>query len=296
MTIDTSFKLTNTTVRDLTRDYAEEFRKLPGSPTERPLDDRRVAHLKAKAEADQLVTFNWATVKLGDKVMRMNGQHSSTMLCALDGAFPAGLKVSLSEYEVQSREGCALLFRQFDDRKSNRTPSDVAGAYQGLYGEIRDVSRKEAKLGLEGMLWYRRVVLKQKVPSGDDQFSLFSDEENYAYLKWIGDLFTVKTPELLSPGVIGAMFASYEKNSSEAERFWSDVARGGVEYEDQAPATVLDKWLRAPLEGAREERPAKPPAPQLYQGCIYAWNAHRESKTIMSIKIDTRKGFSKVSE
>jgi len=53
-------------------------------------------------------------------------------LCDLNGHFPKGLKVHIDEYEVPNKPSLALLFRQFDDRKSNRSPSDVASAYQGL--------------------------------------------------------------------------------------------------------------------------------------------------------------------
>jgi hypothetical protein len=34
----------------------------------------------------------------------------------------------------------------------------------------------------------------------------------------------------------------------------------------------------------------------LYQGCVYAWNAHREGKAIQSIKHDPKKGLYDVHE
>ena len=118
--VDASYRLVKSEVRDLTPELAEEFRNLEASPTERELNQARIKHLKTKAEAGQLVT----------------GQHSSNMLCGLNGHFPKGLKVHLDEYEVPNKPSLALLFRQFDDRKSNRSPSDVASAYQGLYEEL----------------------------------------------------------------------------------------------------------------------------------------------------------------
>ncbi len=39
------------------------------------------------------------------------------MLASLNGEFPQGLYVTMDEYEVDSPDGLALLFRQFDDRK-----------------------------------------------------------------------------------------------------------------------------------------------------------------------------------
>src|SRR4051812_3375646 len=99
MKAKTMFRLINAEVRPLTRDLAEEFRKLEASPTERELNPSRIKHLREKAEAGQLVTFHWSTAKLGNKKLRMNGQHSSNMLCSLNGQFPNDLKVHLDEYE-----------------------------------------------------------------------------------------------------------------------------------------------------------------------------------------------------
>src|SRR5436309_15077267 len=53
----------------------------------------------------------------------MNGQHSSTMLSGLNGNFPKDLKVHLDTYEVDTPEALAILFRQFDDRKSAAPPA-----------------------------------------------------------------------------------------------------------------------------------------------------------------------------
>ena len=90
--------------------------------------------LREKAAAGQLITFNWATAKLGDKEYRMNGQHSSAVLCELNGSVPDGLKVHLDSYEVDNKEGLAVLFRQFDNRKSGRTPTMSPGVPGPLRG------------------------------------------------------------------------------------------------------------------------------------------------------------------
>ena len=155
--MDTSYRLVKSEVRDLTPALAEEFRDLDPSPTERELNPGRLKHLKTKAEAGQLITFHWSVAKLGDKRLRMNGQHSSNMLCALNGHFPSGLKVHLDEYEVPNKPSLALLFRQFDDRKSNRSPSDVASAYQGLYEELHDVPKGRRPVPLPSRIFWPHV-------------------------------------------------------------------------------------------------------------------------------------------
>jgi hypothetical protein len=91
---NTSYRLVKSEVCDLTPELAQQFRELDPSPTERELNAARIKHLKTKAEAGQLVTFHWSVAKLGDKRLRMNGQHSSNMLCDLNGHFPEGPKGS----------------------------------------------------------------------------------------------------------------------------------------------------------------------------------------------------------
>ena len=56
----------------------------------------------------------------------------------------------------------------------------------------------------------------------------------------------------------------------------------------------LAAWLKAMVEkrgGKNELKPAN-----LYQGCVHAWNAYREGKTIQTIKFDARKGLYDVHE
>lgn len=288
------FRLVHADVKPLTKELAEQFRNLEASPTERELNQSRIKMLREKAEAGTLVTFHWSTAKLGSKKLRMNGQHSSNMLCGLNGQFPDGLKVHLDEYEVDSKEALAVLFRQFDDRKSGRTSSDVSGAYQGLFEPLHDVPRKAAKLGVEAINWYRHQVAGTGGKSGDDVYSLFGETGLHAFLRWLGELFSIKTPELTRATVVSAMYATFIANETEARTFWQEVARGGVEYEDNAPATVLDTWLKNLKEDPKGKDNLKPG--NYYQGCIFAWNALRDNKTIATIKFDTKKGLHTVSE
>ena len=282
------FRLLKSETKPLTPELAAKFRGMMPSPTERAFDEARAKMLREKAGARQLIAFNWATAKFGDKEFRMNGQHSSAVLCQLNGSFPEGLKVHLDEYQVDNKEGLALLFRQFDNRKSDRTPTDVAGAYQGLYDALKDVPRGAAKLAVEGANWYRRAVEGLPAASGDDVYTLFGDESLHSFVRWIGDIFSVKTPELRRTTIVAAMYGTYTTNEDEAKRFWREVSRGGVEFEENHPTTVLDGFLKSLLEDKRkmELKPAN-----LYQGCVYAWNAFREDKPLTNVKYDTKKGL-----
>jgi len=286
------FRLLRSEVKERTRELAEEFRNLEPSPTERELNPSRLRHLRQKAEDGRLISFHWASAVMNGKRLRMNGQHSSTMLCELNGDFPKGLRAHIDEYEASDPNGLAMLFRQFDDRKSGRSSSDVAGAYQMLNPELQGVPRPVAKLGIEGVVFWRRHIMGAPVRSGDDQYSLFDETGLHDYLIWLGDIFSIKTPELRRPPITAAMYATFTTTESAARQFWATVAAGGDGFEDNAPATVLDAWLKAAKEG---EMKVEPKPAEFYQGCIYAWNAYREAKTIAQVKSDTRKGWYKLT-
>lgn len=286
--MDTLFKLISSETKPLTPDLAERFKAMLPSPTERVFDPARAKMLREKAEAGQLINFNWAIAKMGDKEYRVNGQHSSAVLTELNGQFPQGLKVHMDTYEVDSPDGLALLFRQFDSRKSGRTPTDVSGAYQGLYPELRDVPRNAAKLAVEGAAWYEKKVEGLPAPSGDDVYTLFGKKSLHNFIKWIGEVFSVKTPELRRQTIVAAMYGTFDKNEAEARKFWMEVSRGGVEYEDNHPTTVLDTFLKSVFE---EKKRWDLNPTNVYQASIYAWNAYREGKAITSVKYDTKKGL-----
>lgn len=287
------FSLVSSKCVPMTRELAEEFRSLTPSPTERDLDPKRVRHLEQKAERGLLVTFHWAKAKFKGKWLRMNGQHSSTMLCGLNGEFPEGLYAHVDEYDVKTQEGMALLFRQFDDRKSGRTPLDVAGAYQGLVDDLREVPKPAAKLAVEGIAWYLlRIEGVPGTPTGDEVYSLFNDTRYHSFIRYVGELFSIKTPELRRREIVAAIYASFVMNEAEARKFWEAVARGGKDYQDDDPATVLSAWYVK----AKDKDQRKPPKPaEYYQAALYAWNAHRSEKPVSSIRVDTRKGWIEAS-
>jgi len=164
----------------------------------------------------------------------------------------------------------------------------VSGAYQGLYENLKDVPCGAAKLAVEGIAWYRKQVEGVPAPSGDDIYTLFGVEDLHPFIRWMGDIFSVKTPELRRVTIVAAMHGTFEKNEQESRKFWKEVSRGGVEFEENHPTTVLDAFFKSVIEDKRKLL-LKPG--NFYQASIYAWNAFREDKPLTSVKYDTKKGL-----
>lgn len=137
-------------------------------------------------------------------------------------------------------------------------------------------------------------------PSGDDVFGLFNNKSSHPFLVWLGSLFDIKTKEMREKAVVAAMYGTFITSETAAKEFWQQVARGGVEYEENAPSTVLDLWLKKyaetkPAERAKQGIAARKPG-DFYSGCVWAWNAHRRGKTIKDIQHDTKKGLPQIAD
>jgi len=274
----------------LTRELAEAMYKMPPSPTERELNSKRVEHLREKLLAGLFHPPYWVKAIVDGKEYRANGQHSSAMLVQANGAFPEGLVAHLDTFECSGMDALALLFRQFDDRKSARSPAEIAGAYQGLQSDLDELPRHIGKIGVEGICWYRQYVAALPVKRGDDKYEIFNDADEHPFLLWLGQVLSIKTPEMMRPPVVAAMYATYKGSEEDAGKFWREVAKGGPDYDEDTPSAVLDDWLKRLKEGEFEVKP-----PQVYQGSIFAWNAFREGKTsLRDIKCDIRKGMHRV--
>jgi len=274
----------------LTRALAQHFALMRPSVTEREFNDKRFKFLEERYHAGLFLPCQWASVWLGGEQYRMNGNHSSNLLWKLPEPFPTDLVAHIDEYDAETPEDIVELFRQFDARESARTPQDVAGAYQHAHPELHDIPNQTAKIGIEGIAWYLRVIEGVPPGKGDERYKLFRRAEYYDFLHWLGVLIDIKTPELKKMEVIAAMYATDLVASGEqgSRVFWQEVARGGRQYEEQHPATVLDAWLKACRDGTCEDTMK---SAYHYQGCIFAWNAYRDEKTIKDIRFLTTKGL-----
>lgn len=298
------FHLLSSKVLDLTPEVVKEFRQIEATPTERLLNDKRVEHLNDKIDSGLCVTFHWVTAELNGKLRRINGQHSSTALaqrCMLvvdgnvlvdENRWPKGLKVHREHYAVDNDEWLVMLFRQFDDRASGRSPLDVSGAYQGLYPELYNVDRKIAKLAIDGYIWYTRNVEGVPVAMGDDVYSKFKDHGLYPMIQWLNELLVGRCSEMKVPSVIAAVVGTYMVNESSARDFWNGVVNLADGADDSSPPALLSQWLLQIKAG----KVAKPRPANIYQGCISAWNAYRAGKGLVTIRDEIKKNFFVIHE
>jgi hypothetical protein len=134
--------------------------------------------------------------------------------------------------------------------------------------------------------WYRKYVEGLPAPSGDDVYTLFGEEPLHNFIRWVGDIFSIKTPELRRQTIVAVMYGTFDKNELESRKFWNEVARGGVEFEENHPTTVLDAFFKTVAED-KKKLLLKPG--NFYQASIYAWNAFREQRPLTNVKYTPRR-------
>lgn len=282
--------LISSETKPLTREVVSQHLALTPAPVEREFNQKRYDYLKEKVDLDLFVVPHWVVGVLDGESYRMNGQHSGRVLADLDGHLPEGLHVHIDTYKVDTMGGFAWLFRQFDARQSSRTSLDVSGAYQGLIPELSGVPIRAAQGLVNGYCFYQGSVLGGPVPrSGDGRYEKMSDPNAKSFILWAQKLWTSKAREVQRPGIIAAMYGTFEKEETDADRFWDDVVRD-VNPDELAAASKL----AAELQRAFKNHTVKFKPLEYYVKCIKAWNAFRRGVAVRDLRVDLKKAVPEI--
>jgi hypothetical protein len=223
----------------------------------------------------------------------MNGQHSSTSMVEKSEFLPEHVAIHLDTFEADNSAAMGVLFRQFDARFSARSKHDVAGAYHGLVKELTGVSKRKAKLGIEGVGWYERAIEGLPVPSGDDLYEKLLVPTYHGFMRWLEKILVHgKTRELEKAAIVAAMYATFITSESGSQDFWPHVAKCDLP-DDSDPRMVLARDFQEAIDPEKKVDPLKPA--ECYHKCIKAWNAFRAGEKIRSLNINTKKGLPNIA-
>lgn len=230
--------------------------------------------------------FNWGVAELPQdgriRRMRVNGQHSSWALMKLleEDQLPNNIVIRIDTYKVRTEADVVMLFRQFDARESARSREAIAHAYQGFQPDLSGCNPNLVKAAAVGVVWYRKNVLKDVVPIGDDVFQVVNESQLHPFFLMVnGILGNGKSPELMTAPVMGAWFGSWLLNPGRAGEFWRGAAIGDLS-EKQDASIDLDVELR---RIGKEHEKVKPN--DRYAKCVRAWHAFADGTRV------TTKGF-----
>lgn len=290
------FRVRSATVKPVTHELAEQFSTMPGSVSERPLDETRLNALTDRINKGWAVPFYWVTMDLppDDKhpearTIRINGRHSSTALANMNGSFPDGMLVNHVELEGGGEYAAPLAFRQFDAMLSARSRGDVSNAYMQVEEDLQQVHPRLGRVALEGIAWYLTSVLEDKgIEKGDDLYKFFRRREFHSFLLMLnGVVGNPKThPEINKSAVWGAFYGMYLVDEDDAKEFIVAIVKTLPEERENGgspePAKALSAWLHSVIvskETTNKDGTKLKPR-QIYNGCVTAWRHYRDERPL----------------
>lgn len=271
------FVETDVKIVPLTHEYVRGFWALPTFGGDRDRlgtgGKRRIKWLRSKLENKQFFSPVWGTAVLqatGVKY-RVNGGHSSAMLMELNGEFPSNARAIVREFECQTDEDFAILFDQFDPKRSSRTKIEKVRAHLYVEGSLTGVSPTMCN-DIIGGIAYGLTCNSSWKPDEDERIGLMHEYQNF--IMWAKGFAGRRM--LQRSSVLGAMFSIRAKGGEAlSHAFWTQVR--DEDHPDSLNATrVLANFLKANVVAGKERRCGNEWSPRaFYVKCIHGWNAWR---------------------
>jgi hypothetical protein len=263
-------QLLKTEMVPLTRQVAEHHRDLPQIPGDRPLKSSHVKHLHNCHESGLFYSPTWSVVLYQGQHLRIDGKHSSNMLCSLNGHFPSNLHVTIRHFLAETEEDLAILFAQFDNQVSTRTRAERARVHLKLHQELSAIAPTSVTKATSGIAYALSDDGTQKFSREDQEQLIHSQKE---FILWANQF--VGTRRMSRPGAVAAMFMTWMRDNGAANEFWM-LVRDQSHEDPKNASRKLGKFLELsiydPLDQATKR---KWTTRAFYVKSIHAWNAWR---------------------
>lgn len=276
----------------LTRELATEFREMQPANRERRWRASRDAWIRGLISRNEFFAPKWAFAWLGDKKIRLNGQHSSTVLASLTDNFPTKLKVCIDEFSCDTERDVAILFEQFDAAESVRNRDEIIAAHAGAEHSLDGIKEQKIRRCVDGVAW--AIGLDAQRLNKYERASLTHTHQEF--IVFASDFARDKHLSLVP--VMSAIYRTYLICDATAHHFWSLVMNESHPSKDH-PSRALSRWPREQrvADASKDQQARKSyTTVQVHERCIHQWNAFREGREVVKqVKGVTKKSGAVVS-
>lgn len=233
----------------------------------------RIAWLYGLLRAGLFHSPTWSYVKLLPKnpkgkpiELRVDGGHSSRMLVEAGPDFPDNLEVTIRIFEARNMEQVIELYEQFNAQGSTRTTTDLIKNRKAYEPELEEMSPSSIRSIING------IACHLKLRNPREEYEVLDLIRPHAkFIAWCGEF--VSSKQLRRPGVLGAIFATYKDDSSNALEFWRRV-RDETGPAPECATRMLGRFLHDCLL-KRSRLDINWSSRAYYVKCHHAWNAWR---------------------
>jgi hypothetical protein len=199
---------------------------------------------------------------------RVNGQHSSLVFLNLTDAewtlvrFPVVIVETV--YTCDTLLDMAVLYEQFDPRKSARTREDLMTVHLANEPDLRgQINSYASTRAVQGIAWYQIKVEGYRRPAiSSDLGIVHENDEIHAFLKFCGEgglRLNRKMSEMASKPVLAAMYHTTRQGGEDDQGFWKRVSGGPQSFSDEDSygyklAAFLDQARNKQYEWPRRTR------------------------------------------
>jgi hypothetical protein len=255
---------------------------------DRQISQSHVAKLVAEMQEGHFLpeVCTLAVAKLGDKTYRLNGQHTATaVLKAVESDENFEIKdLILLTYQVKSDKELRELYARIDRGASRSTAQVTASILTGT-SEFEGVNQRILNLLPIGLsIWQHEHRVQRSLHSGENaandvQGRYLSLSQTVSSL--MGDFsYQAKHHGHVFRGpVVAAMYATFDKDSEDAAKFWRAVATGvGFQNESEPAARLRQTLQHSTISGGniRKGDKAVYGSEDLFRVCLGAWNRFRD--------------------
>jgi hypothetical protein len=291
-----SFDLISNRVEPFTMELADKFLQMPTFIGERELRDGHVEFLikeaKRGAFLPEIASLICCECVYDNTLRRLNGQHTCWMRSYMDKSWSPPIRVI--KYKVHSEEDFRKLYASID-RGAARSKGHVITSR--LFGtkEFDGVTERTIKLVESGYTVYKATSTGKgghKVNMSADEIAddLMAGSYTLAIkvAKIVGNIIGKEYRFMRRAPVVGAMWATFNKNVGESEAFWDTVKTGvGIDDVDDPRLRLRNFLMRVAVDsgaGSRQDMMAKVSGEDIYRICINMWNAYRKGEMVKVVK------------
>lgn len=300
-------KLTSKSTVELTHKYAEKHLELPAFAGERAV---RQTHVDSLVQHMTRGTFHPEWVKLiacrcaeecpdikGEILKpatqwRMNGQH--TCWARLQMPEDYRCPVEVVNYTASTLYDMRMLYASID-RVAQRTHQHIMQSYlagtTAFNGYNKDILSAVAS-GLAHWQWGESETHKVRAGRDADALAYLLQTEYYELairvLDFLQANFSKDRQFLKRRGVVGAIFATFGKAIQDSNRFWEAVASGVGMTDANDPRLRLRTALVGAVVPKGSDR-RRYSAEDVYRWCVTAWNAFREGKSMLLLRVPEKR-------
>ena len=281
------YKLLEDRKVNLTKDRAFEFLELKTFEGERAVRDLHVQYLYDEFVAGRFMWHqaNIASAVLNGETFRVNGQHTCWMRVNISEAHePVKADVRELVYEVKDEEQLKALYSTFD-RNAPRTVGHVSTVMLLGTEASTHIPHSYIKSLLAG---FRLFESEDWRTTRRPTELVESIKQKHAALfnvvgRFFADMYEYHT-FVRRAGVVGAMFATFNRGVEKATKFWHPVFTG-LDLEKLTDARYkLREFLSTHGHGIQRGKSAVT-AEQGYRVCINCWNNWLDNTLVKAIKI-----------